>query len=121
MQVGEGKQSTVGPRSFIVSTQHRVGFATFGLKRIGSVGGRLHPSRRFDVLASSDDAQRAAVAAVASERVAAAGDELTRSGEFGYHLYFVEEGEVEVLRGGEVIATLGAGSHFGEVALMVTW
>ena len=74
----------------------------------------------FDVLASFDNAQRASVAAVASERVAAAGDDLTRSGEFGYHLYFVEEGEVEVLRAGEVIATLGPGSHFGEVALMVT-
>jgi CRP/FNR family transcriptional regulator, cyclic AMP receptor protein len=82
----------------------------------------IDPSRltRFDVLASLDDEQRAAIAAVAEKRSAPAGDDLTRSGEFGYHLYFIEEGEVEVLRAGEVIATLGPGDHFGEVALMVT-
>ncbi len=75
---------------------------------------------RFDVLAPLTEEERAAVAAVAQEKAALAGDDLTRSGEFGYHLYFIEDGEVEVLRDGEVIATLGPGQHFGEVALMVT-
>ena len=82
----------------------------------------MDPSRLagFDVLESLDDEQRAAVAAVAGEKTAPAGEDLTRSGEFGYHLFFIEEGEVEVLRDGHVIATLGPGRHFGEVALMVT-
>jgi CRP-like cAMP-binding protein len=74
----------------------------------------------FDLIARLDEEQRAAVAAVAQEQTAEEGADLTRSGEFGYHLYFIEQGEVEVLRGGEVIATLGPGQHFGEVALMVT-
>lgn len=78
---------------------------------------RLAP---FDVLASLSDEERSAVAAVAQDKTVLAGDDLTRSGEFGYHLFFVEDGEVEVLRDGEVIATLGSGQHFGEVALMVT-
>jgi CRP/FNR family transcriptional regulator, cyclic AMP receptor protein len=78
---------------------------------------RLAP---FDVLSSLDDEQLAEVAAVTTERTAEAGTEVTHSGEFGYHLYFIEEGEVDVIRNAEVVATLGPGQHFGEVALMVT-
>ena len=78
---------------------------------------RLAP---FGLFASLTDAQRASVAAVTEEQAVTAGTLLTRTGEFGYHLYLIEEGEAEVLRGGEVIATLGPGSHFGEIALLIT-
>lgn len=74
----------------------------------------------FHVLAPLGDEVRAAVAEVAHEQAFDTGDTITRTGEFGYHLWFIEEGEVEVVRRGEVIATLGAGDQFGEVALMVT-
>jgi CRP-like cAMP-binding protein len=74
----------------------------------------------FDVLSALDAEQLASVAAVAEEKLVDPGTELTHSGEFGYHLYFIEEGEVDVLRDGVVVATLGPGQHFGEVALLVT-
>jgi CRP-like cAMP-binding protein len=32
--------------------------------------------------------------------------------------YVIQSGSVEILRGGEVVATLGAGSLFGEIALI---
>jgi CRP-like cAMP-binding protein len=74
----------------------------------------------FPILAPLGEEVRTAIAEVAHEQAFDAGDTITRTGEFGYHLWFIEEGEVEVVRRGEVIATLGAGDQFGEVALMVT-
>ena len=78
---------------------------------------RLAP---FGLFAGLSDEQRAAVAEAMQEQRVEAGTELTRTGEFGYHLYLIEEGEADVVRGGEVIATLGPGAHFGEIALMIT-
>jgi NADH dehydrogenase len=49
------------------------------------------------------------------------GQEIIREGEIGRRLYIVMEGEVEVSRaspsGSEVLATLGRGQHFGEIAV----
>jgi NADH dehydrogenase len=49
------------------------------------------------------------------------GQEIIREGEIGRRLYIIMDGEVEVSRAGpagpEVIATLGRGQHFGEVAV----
>jgi CRP/FNR family transcriptional regulator, cyclic AMP receptor protein len=43
---------------------------------------------------------------------------LTREGHAGHEFIVVLEGEVEVRRDGEVLATLGPGSHVGEIALL---
>lgn len=49
----------------------------------------------------------------------AEGDTVFRSGDPGLEMYFVLVGTVHVLgKGGEVIVALGAGSHFGEFALL---
>jgi NADH:ubiquinone reductase (H+-translocating) len=49
------------------------------------------------------------------------GQEIIREGDIGRYLYVISEGEVEVLRttasGPEILATLGRGQHFGEVAV----
>jgi NADH dehydrogenase len=49
------------------------------------------------------------------------GQEIVRQGEFGQQLYLIWKGEVEVLRrngeGVEVLARLGPGEHFGEMAV----
>ena len=49
------------------------------------------------------------------------GQEIIREGEIGRRLYIIMDGEVEVSRSGpngpEVLATLGRGQHFGEVAV----
>jgi CRP-like cAMP-binding protein len=47
-----------------------------------------------------------------------AGDFSVKEGEISEHLYVLVAGAVEVLRGDRRIATLPAGSHFGEMALL---
>jgi CRP-like cAMP-binding protein len=50
-----------------------------------------------------------------------AGTELITSGKDGYVIYFVEEGEADVLNDdGEVARTLGSGDTFGEIAILLT-
>ncbi len=49
------------------------------------------------------------------------GQEVVRQGEIGRRMYLIWSGEVEVIRDGpdgrEVVATLGPGQHFGEIAV----
>lgn len=78
---------------------------------------RLAP---FALLDHLSEEQRSTLAASVDELSVEAGAELVRVGEFGYHLYLVEEGEADVLRSDDVVATLGPGSYFGEIALLVT-
>jgi CRP-like cAMP-binding protein len=49
---------------------------------------------------------------------APAGKELTREGEAGHEFILILEGDVEIRRGDEVIATRGAGDYIGEIALL---
>jgi CRP-like cAMP-binding protein len=46
------------------------------------------------------------------------GRHLVREGDFSYELMAIEEGEAEVLRGGEHLADLGPGDFFGEHGLL---
>jgi CRP/FNR family transcriptional regulator, cyclic AMP receptor protein len=43
---------------------------------------------------------------------------LVREGDFSYEFMAIEEGEAEVLRGGEHLADLGPGDFFGEIGLL---
>lgn len=45
------------------------------------------------------------------------GQEVFRQGDIGRKLYLVMSGEVDVVKDGEVVATLGPGAHFGELAV----
>jgi CRP/FNR family transcriptional regulator, cyclic AMP receptor protein len=47
-----------------------------------------------------------------------AGTPLVREGEYAYEFFVIEEGTAEVTLGGEVIAELGPGEYFGEIALL---
>ena len=63
--------------------------------------------------------QLAAVDALVTAMDFAPGRELIRQGEPGREFMLVVEGEAEVLRDGEVIATRGPGDFFGETALLL--
>lgn len=66
-----------------------------------------------------DNRQLASVAALATVLDIDAGRELIREGATGREFFIVAEGEAEVVRGGEVVATLGPGTFFGETALLL--
>jgi CRP/FNR family transcriptional regulator, cyclic AMP receptor protein len=58
------------------------------------------------------------IAPFAQEVSVEAGSHLVREGDFSYELLAIEEGEAEVLRGGEHVAHLGPGDFFGEHGLL---
>lgn len=63
--------------------------------------------------------QLACVGSLATVLDIAAGRELIHEGATGREFFLVVEGEAEVRRAGEVIATLGPGTFFGETALLL--
>jgi CRP-like cAMP-binding protein len=62
--------------------------------------------------------ERRSVAALADELEFEAGQHLVREGEFGYEVFAIEQGRVEVTHGGQCLADLGAGDFFGELAVL---
>jgi cAMP-dependent protein kinase regulator len=48
----------------------------------------------------------------------APGEPVVEEGEDGDAFYVIATGKVDVLQGGELVRTQGAGSHFGEIALL---
>jgi CRP-like cAMP-binding protein/Zn-dependent protease len=46
------------------------------------------------------------------------GDTIIRQGDVGDAFFVIGSGQVEVLKDGELVATQGAGAHFGEIALL---
>jgi CRP-like cAMP-binding protein len=63
--------------------------------------------------------QLAAVDALVTTMDVAAGRELIRQGEAGREFFLVVAGDAEVRRDGDVIATRGPGTFFGETALLL--
>jgi CRP/FNR family cyclic AMP-dependent transcriptional regulator len=64
------------------------------------------------------DEELAQIAPFAQEESVGEGTVLVREGDFSYELMAIEEGEAEVTRGGEHLATLGPGDFFGEMGLL---
>jgi CRP-like cAMP-binding protein len=50
--------------------------------------------------------------------VVPAGTEVVREGQSGEVFYLIGSGLVDVLHGGKLVATLGTGQYFGEIALL---
>ncbi len=67
---------------------------------------------------SLSDEARDTVSAFASERTVSAGETLVREGEYTYTLIVIETGTADVVKAGEVIASLGPGDVFGEMAIL---
>lgn len=74
--------------------------------------------RAVPLFSACSDAELAEIDRVADEVHLEAGRTVMRQGDLGQELAVVISGTVEVERNGEVIATLGPGSYFGEIALL---
>jgi CRP-like cAMP-binding protein len=64
------------------------------------------------------DEELAEIAPFAEETTVEAGTQLVREGDFSYEFFAIEEGEAEVTRGGDHLATLGPGDFFGEIGVL---
>ena len=74
--------------------------------------------RAIPVFASLDDETLRGVATFATESSVPAGKHLVKEGDYAYEFMAIEEGEADVVRGGEKVATLGPGDFFGEIAVL---
>jgi CRP-like cAMP-binding protein len=70
------------------------------------------------LLAGLPFADRAAIATIAHEASAVAGDVLVHDGEFQYELFAIEDGEADLFRGGELVAHLTTGDVVGEIGAL---
>jgi CRP-like cAMP-binding protein len=76
--------------------------------------------RRVPILADLDEADLAELAERFQEHTFPAGTTITREGERGARVlafFLIVGGTASVTRAGAPLATLGAGDHFGEIAL----
>jgi CRP/FNR family cyclic AMP-dependent transcriptional regulator len=80
----------------------------------------LDPARLREqpLLMDLDEHDRAQVARWIEEIRAEPGELLIEQGSMAYELFLIESGTVDVLRDGELLATLGAGDVVGEIALL---
>ena len=76
---------------------------------------RLTPLPFFTAL-SDDDLE--VIARQADQVEVPAGEVLAREGDIGHEFFVIEEGTAEVTRNGDVLAELGPGDFFGEMALV---
>jgi CRP-like cAMP-binding protein len=74
--------------------------------------------KAIPVFAALDEETLRRVAIFATEVSHPAGRELVRQGDYAREFMAIEEGEVDVLRDGERIATLGPGDFFGEIGVL---
>jgi CRP-like cAMP-binding protein len=58
------------------------------------------------------------VAVFATETSVSAGKLLVHEGDYSYDLIVIESGSADVIKGGEVIGTLGTGDVFGEMGVL---
>lgn len=74
--------------------------------------------RHVPLFAGLSASDVAAITRPARAETAAAGDVLCREGAPGHDFFVIVEGEAKVDRGGRVVAQLGPGDSFGELALL---
>jgi CRP-like cAMP-binding protein len=74
----------------------------------------------MSLFADLDGEQRVVIASRIHELSVDADMTLALQGENAYELFVIEQGEAEVRRDGEPIATLGEGDVFGEIGVLVT-
>ena len=73
--------------------------------------------RSAPLFADLDKHELEAIARNADEVDAREGELLVEEGDFGYEFFAIEDGRAEVRHGDDVVAELGEGDFFGEMAL----
>ncbi len=74
--------------------------------------------KSIPLFAEVGDEELSQIAPFANEVSVEEGKVLVREGDFSYELMAIEEGSVEVTRGGEHVTDMGAGDFFGEMGLL---
>ena len=74
--------------------------------------------RQVPLFSKLSDKELRSVAGQMRERSYSAGETMTTEGDSGVGFFVIDSGEAQVSKDGETIATLGAGDHFGEIALL---
>ena len=82
----------------------------------GNLGEQLKQTALF---AGFTDRQIESVLAAGKQRRFAAGEQIIRQGDDAVGFYLIVEGSAEVRSGGAVLAQLGPGDYFGEMALLL--
>ena len=77
-------------------------------------------SKTVGAFAALTEEQRDALADAFDEVEVPAGERITSQGDFAYEFFAIEEGTARVEQDGDVIASLGHGDCFGEIALLAT-
>jgi serine/threonine protein phosphatase PrpC len=87
-------------------------------KRASEIQAQYETLRRIELFREMTMPELARVLHSVQTRDVAAGDVVLREGESTENLFMIVDGGVRVQRGGQTVADLGAGSHFGEMALL---
>ena len=78
----------------------------------------LERLRAVPLFALLDERALKVVATFATEKSLPAGTNVVRAGDYAYEFMVIQEGEADVMRDGERIATLGPGDSFGANAVL---
>jgi CRP-like cAMP-binding protein len=81
-------------------------------------GASVEALRRIPLFADLNTRETREIARLFKERRFSAGETLVQAGSGGAAFYVIDSGEATVSVGGKVRATLKAGDHFGEIALI---
>ena len=74
--------------------------------------------KTIPLFSSLSDKALETVSVFASETSVSAGKRLVHEGDYSYDLIVIETGTAEVIKGGEVIGSLGPGDVFGEMGML---
>ncbi|HTW41506.1 MAG TPA: cyclic nucleotide-binding domain-containing protein [Solirubrobacteraceae bacterium] len=74
--------------------------------------------KAIPLFSSLSDKALNTVAVFASETSVSSGKRLVHEGDYSYELIVIEEGTADVVKDGEVIASLGPGDVFGEMGML---
>lgn len=73
---------------------------------------------RVPLFADLEPERREHLASVCDEIEVPAGTVLAQEGDFGFAMFAIVEGAADVIQGGSTVRSLGAGSVFGEIAVL---